>query len=98
MTPDHVTARRRAQADLRGARRSRQEAFLRECFRSGTQKEAAAALGISIQHLKNTLRDLYDRLGVDSAVEAAYVLWLAALWEEDVGEGYGRRVTLVPPR
>ena len=72
-----------AQAALRAARRERQVAFLQQVLRSGSQKEAAEALGVSVQHVKNTLRDLYDRIGASSMAEATYILWLRDLWHED---------------
>lgn len=42
--------------------------------RTGSEKAAAAALGISIQTVKNDLSSLYRRLGVTKAMEALTAL------------------------
>jgi DNA-binding NarL/FixJ family response regulator len=44
--------------------------------RLGDQRSVAKALDMSIQTVKNHLSEAYKRLGVDSIVEAIYVLWL----------------------
>jgi DNA-binding NarL/FixJ family response regulator len=75
----HEAAARKA---VKAARRERQVAFLKAVMRTGSQKAAADALGVRVQHVKNTLCDLYDRLGVSSTTEAVYVLWLRDLWKE----------------
>jgi DNA-binding NarL/FixJ family response regulator len=56
---------------------------LRSVFREGSLKDAADALGISLQTVKRHTHELYTRLGVESSREAAYRLWLRDLWQED---------------
>ena len=58
----------------------RQLLFLRETVRAGSIAMGAHRLGVSDNHLKNTLHALYGRLGVHSIHEALYVLWLRHLW------------------
>lgn len=60
----------------------RQVEVLRARFRLGSRKEAAAALGISGDTARVHMQALCRRLGVSSAYEAAYVLWLRDLWGE----------------
>lgn len=60
----------------------RQVEVLRSRFRHGSRKEGAAALGIADQTARAHLQTLCRLLGVSSAYEAAYVLWLRDLWGE----------------
>jgi DNA-binding NarL/FixJ family response regulator len=62
---------------------TRQLEVLRSVFREGSLKDAADALGISLQTVKRHTHELYTRLGVESSREAAYRLWLRDLWQED---------------
>lgn len=55
---------------------------LRAVARLGSTKDAAQALGISQNTVKNTLSILYRRLGVGTMPEAFYALWLRDLWGE----------------
>lgn len=43
--------------------------------RTGSAKAAAAELGITQAGVRESLTRLYQRLGVDSAGQAAWVLW-----------------------
>jgi len=51
----------------------------------GTQKDAATALGISPQTIKNNLFNLYRRLGVNSEMEAAAHLGWVSVPNNDSG-------------
>lgn len=70
----------------------RQMTILKECFRSGSQKDAAVALGVRLHTVKQHLTALYRNLGVENAWEAAYRLWLRDAWDE---EGHGTSHTAV---
>ena len=55
----------------------RQLETLKACVRTGSQKAAAADLGVCYQTVKNTLAAVNLRLGVSGMVEALWVLgWL----------------------
>lgn len=73
---------REAQRALKAARHERQVEYLKVVIRTGSQKGAADVLGVRVQHVKNTLTDLYGRLDVGGMPEAVYVLWLRDLWGE----------------
>ena len=82
---DYATAKRRRAA--RGDERhlpptARQVAVIQAIARHGSQKDAAAALGLRVQTVKNALGPAYRRLGVESMTEALYTLWLRDLWGE----------------
>ncbi len=49
-------------------------------FRHGSRKDAARELHIKGRALQGRLHRLYERLGVETACDAAYVLWLRDLW------------------
>lgn len=49
------------------------------CRPGGSVKSAAHELGISPHTARSHLRDLYDRLGVSSAAQAAWLLWADGL-------------------
>ena len=53
----------------------RQMAVFEEVCRAGSVKVAAHRLGLSEGTVKNHLRVLYERLGADSAAQAAYLIW-----------------------
>lgn len=61
---------------------ARQIEVLKSRFQHGSRKEGAAALGISDRTARWHLVRLCERLGVDTAEQAAYVLWLRDLWSE----------------
>lgn len=84
MTGPHNYAALTSEANkaARRAKKARQVAYLQAVIRHGSQKDAAAELGVSVQHVKNTLGDLYTRLEVNSLPEAVYALWLRELWGE----------------
>lgn len=62
--------------------RDRQIMFLKAVIRTGSVKAGAHELGLSVNHVKNELSELYLRLGVHSIHEAAYRLWLQGLWRD----------------
>jgi DNA-binding NarL/FixJ family response regulator len=66
----------------------RQLELLRALYRCGSAKEAGLTLGITRQTVKYHLADLYRRLGVSGAYEAAYALWLRDQWGDS---GWGPR-------
>ena len=61
---------------------SRQLEVLKSRFRHGSRKGGAAALGISDMTARWHMEQLCERLGVDTAEGAAYLLWLRDLWGE----------------
>lgn len=84
-----VRKSRRASDKLRGvpgcdpARVSnRQLEVLRARFRYGSRKDAAVALGISEHTVRSHMERMCQRLGVNNAMDAVYVLWLRDLWGE----------------
>lgn len=62
----------------------RQMEVLRAVYRLGSHKDAAAALGVTAGTMKYHLAELYRRMGVENAYEAAYALWLREQWGEGV--------------
>lgn len=54
----------------------REQDVLLAYVRIGDQANAAKLIGMSTQTFKNHLISIYRKLGVDSALEACYVLWL----------------------
>jgi DNA-binding CsgD family transcriptional regulator len=61
----------------------RQIECLKERFRRGSRKDAAASMGITETTMRWHLTDAGERLGTTNAYEAAYVLWLRDLWGDD---------------
>jgi DNA-binding NarL/FixJ family response regulator len=61
---------------------AREVDLLRALYRTGSSKDAGVALGIARSTVKEHLSQLYRRLGVENAYEAAYALWLRDLWGE----------------
>lgn len=57
----------------------RQREAVRAVFLHGSMKGAAASLDISLQTMKNHLRDVHRALDVTSTFDVARELWLADL-------------------
>ena len=84
-----VRKSRRASDKLRGVPgldpsrvSNRQLEVLRARFRYGSRKDAAVALGISECTVRSHMERMCQRLGVNNAMDAVYVLWLRDLWGE----------------
>jgi DNA-directed RNA polymerase specialized sigma24 family protein len=64
-------------------RQERQRMALRVYVETGSQKEAAAAMGVSHDTIRNLLSELYASLGVDSHLDALRMLgWVTTPTED----------------